>query len=195
MNIKELHDIIPVGVINGLELIKEANSNLRIAHFLSQVSHESNNFKSLDENLNYSPDGLLKIFPTHFTKGQAMQYQRDPARIASRAYANRMGNGNELSQDGWRFRGRGFLQITGKDNYIKFSEYCGKDCVADPDLLIREYSLEAAAWYFTMNNIWLLADKGSKESNIKEVTKAVNGGFNGLKDRIHLFNVIYELLE
>ncbi len=192
--LEKLTGLIPFKVLGQLDSIKEANTELRIAHFLSQVGIESGNFEHLSENLNYSRDGLLKTFPTHFNASQAMQYQRDAVRIGSRAYANRMGNGNEFSQDGYRYRGRGYLQITGKNNYAAFSKFCNQDCVKDPDLLIREYPLLSAEWFFTENNVWAIADKGSKEANITAVTKLVNGGVNGLDSRIALFNKIYKAL-
>jgi putative chitinase len=153
----------------------------RIAHFLAQLDHESG-LKPIAENLNYSAVGLTTIFKKYFNSESAKQYARSPQRIANRVYANRMGNGNEASGDGWRYRGRGFIQITGKDNYGSLSKATGVDYVANPDLLLTEAdAMISALWYWDRIKANQLADEG----NIREITRRINGGFNGMSDRIN----------
>ena len=108
----------------------------------------------LSENLNYSADGLLKIFPKYFDKALALSYARNPQKIANRVYANRMGNGDESTGDGFKFKGRGYIQLTGKSNYAEFSKYIGEDCLTNPDLVSVKYPLESAAFFFTKNKLW-----------------------------------------
>jgi putative chitinase len=194
MNFEKLKGIIPANVSVELEKIPEINSNLRAAHFLSQCAHESEDFKLVEENLNYSAVGLHKIFGKYFYTEELINFQRKPEAIANRVYANRNGNGDEKSGDGWKFRGRGYIQITGRDNYEGFGEFIKEDCVANPDILSTKYPLESAAWFFTSNNIWSLCDHGSCSLDISAVTRKVNGGINGLDDRKNRFKVIYEAL-
>jgi putative chitinase len=163
-------------------------TNLRLAHFLAQCAHESGGFKAVTENLNYSADGLLKIFPKYFTNKLNESYARNPEKIASRVYASRMGNGDELSKDGFKFRGRGYIQLTGKDNYTKFTQFIGEDCVANPDLVATKYPLASAAFFFNSNGLWALCDKGADTAAVTAVTKRVNGGTHGLDDRLAKFN-------
>jgi putative chitinase len=163
-------------------------TNLRLAHFLAQCAHESGGFKAVTENLNYSADGLLKIFPKYFANKLNESYARNPEKIASRVYASRMGNGDELSKDGFKFRGRGYIQLTGKDNYTKFTQFIGEDCVANPDLVATKYPLASAAFFFNSNGLWALCDKGADTAAVTAVTKRVNGGTHGLDDRLAKFN-------
>jgi putative chitinase len=163
-------------------------TNLRLAHFLAQCAHESGGFKAVTENLNYSADGLLKIFPKYFANKLNESYARNPEKIASRVYASRMGNGDELSKDGFKFRGRGYIQLTGKDNYTKFTQFIGEDCVANPDLVATKYPLASAAFFFNSNGLWALCDKGADTATVTAVTKRVNGGTHGLDDRLAKFN-------
>lgn len=162
----------------------------RAVHFFAQTAHETGGFKLFSENLNYSADGLLKIFPKYFTaNATALGYARNPEKIANRVYANRMGNGDEKSGDGWKYRGRGALQLTGKDNYKAFAKYLGKPEIVDnPNLVADEYSFESAIYFFEKNNLWAIADKGFDEATIKLISKRINGGYNGLEDRINLTN-------
>lgn len=163
---------------------------LRLAHFLAQIAHESGDFNAVVENLNYSSDGLLKTFPKYFKDRKiADQYARNPQKIGNRVYANRMGNGDEASGDGFKFRGRGYLQLTGKDNYRAFSAFIGQDCVTDPTLVANKYPMDSAVWFFDVNSIWKICDKGAGENVVKAVTLKVNGGLNGLQDRIKKFNL------
>jgi len=168
---------------------------LRLAHFLSQCSHESGNFKSVFENLNYSESGLLNTFKKYFTPELAKKYSKKPEMIASRVYANRMGNGSEESGDGWKFRGRGYLQCTGKSNYDSLSKKFGVDFLSNPDLLSTDYPLSSAGWFFDKNKLWSICDKGSTDDVVKELTKRINGGYLGLNDRIEKFNKYYNLLK
>lgn len=168
---------------------------LRLSHFLSQCAHESANFTLVKENLNYSSDGLLKIFPKYFKdRATADKYARKPEMIANRVYASRMGNGDEASGDGFKFRGRGYIQLTGKDNYKQFSDFIGEDCVANPDLVATKYPLTSAAFFFNKNGLWAICDKGATDDIVTMVTKRVNGGTHGLADRLSKFKVYNDLL-
>lgn len=173
----------------------ELNTPLRLAHFLAQCGHESGGFKFLRENLNYSAKGLMGIFKKYFpTEAIANQYQRQPDKIANKVYASRMGNGPEATGDGSKFKGRGFIQLTGKDNYTAFSKSIGEDCVANPDLVATKYPLASAAWFFHKNGLHKIADEGASDLVVTKVTKRVNGGTIGLPDRIKHFKEYYHLL-
>jgi putative chitinase len=179
-------------VINKFEI----NNILRLSHFLSQCSHESGGFKHTVENLNYSVKGLLTVFPKYFKQlGLAEAYARKPEKIASRVYSNRMGNGDEGSCDGWTYRGRGYIQLTGKNNYMDFDKFVDDNIMDNPDLVSKKYPLQSAAWFFSKNRLHILADKGSSEDVVKTITKKINGGTNGLIDRINNFNKYYNLLK
>jgi putative chitinase len=167
---------------------------LRLAHFLSQCGHESGGFKLVNENLNYSADGLKKIFPKYFPGNLNESYARQPEKIAARVYASRMGNGDETSKDGYKFRGRGFIQTTGRDNYTRFSKFIGEDCVANPDLIATKYALASAAFFFDSNKLWTICDKGSDRATVEAVTKRVNGGLIGIDDRWSHFLEYFKLL-
>lgn len=169
-------------------------NTLRLAHFLSQCSHESGGFRATRENLNYSPERLKQVFPKYFPGNLSDSYANDPARIGSRIYANRMGNGDEASGEGYLFRGRGYIQLTGKDNYTRFAGYIGEDTVANPDLVATKYALASAAFFFESNQLWVICDRGAGNDIVTAVTKRVNGGTNGLADRISQFKKIYSLL-
>lgn len=159
-------------------------SPVRAAHFFAQTAHESGNFKAFSENLNYSADGLTKIFGKYFTAANAGAYARNPEKIANRVYASRMGNGDEKSGDGWKYRGRGALQLTGKDNYKAFADYLKKpEIMTNPDLVATEYSFESAIFFFDKNKLWDICDKGVNDAAILALTKRINGGTHGLDDR------------
>jgi putative chitinase len=196
--VDKLQGHLPVAVLAEIPLIMQKfgiENRLRLSHFLAQTAHESGNFKHVVENMNYSADGLLKIFPKYFKdKATAEKYARKPEMIGSRVYASRMGNGDEASKEGFKFRGRGYIQLTGKDNYKQFSDFIGEDCVANPDLVATKYPLTSAAFFFNKNGIWAICDKGATKEQIVAVTKRVNGGTIGLDDRIHHFNKIHGLL-
>lgn len=198
MKVQALNSIIPVQVLAEINVLVEKfnlNSGLRLSHFLAQCAHESGNFKVLNENLNYSADGLLKIFPKYFKdKATADAYARKPEKIANRVYASRMGNGDEASGDGYKFRGRGFIQLTGKSNYQAFSDFINEDCVASPDLVATKYPLTSAAFFFDKNKLWDICDKGATPEVVTLVTKRVNGGTHGLDDRLNKFNTFNSIL-
>lgn len=157
----------------------------RAAHFFAQTAHESGNFKAFSENLNYGASGLLSIFKKYFTtEALAKQYKRQPEKIANRVYASRMGNGDEASGDGWKFRGRGALQLTGKSNYQSFSNYLKKpEIMTNPDLVATEFAFESAIFFFDNNKLWSICDKGVTKDTILALTKRINGGTHGLADR------------
>jgi putative chitinase len=160
-------------------------SSSRAAHFFAQTAHESGGFKSFSENLNYSAKGLRQIFGKYFkTDLEAQMYARQPERIANRVYANRMGNGPESSGDGWKFRGRGALQCTGRATYQAFADYIGRpDIMKNPDIVATELAFESALWFFDKNKLWSICDKGVNDAAILALTKRINGGTHGLDDR------------
>jgi putative chitinase len=168
---------------------------LRLAHFLSQCGHESGGFKAVSENLNYSAKGLQGTFGKYFPGNLADLYARQPEKIASRVYASRMGNGDEASREGWNYRGRGYIQLTGKSNYTAFTKFIGEDCIANPDLVATKYPLASAAFFFDSNKLWAICDKGADDAAVTAVTKRVNGGTIGLADRIKHFKEYYNLLK
>ena len=197
LKIDKLKGHIPDSVIAQIpETAAKFNitTNLRLAHFLAQCSHESGGFKAVSENLNYSVDGLKKIFPKYFPGNIAESYARNPEKIASKVYGGRMGNGDETTKEGFKFRGRGFIQLTGKQNYTNFAKFIGEDTVSNPDLVATKYPLASAAFFFDTNKLWSICDKGADASTVTAVTKRVNGGTIGLSDRIKHFNEYYKLL-
>jgi putative chitinase len=156
----------------------------RAAHFFAQTAHESGNFKAFSENLNYSAQGLQGIFGKYFPGNLEESYARKPEKIANRVYASRMGNGDEASGDGWKFRGRGALQLTGKSNYQAFADYLGRpEIMENPDLVAGELSFESAKFFFDKNKLWDICDKGVTKETILALTKRINGGTHGLADR------------
>jgi putative chitinase len=166
-------------------------NNERVAAFISQCAHESSDFNIVKENLNYSIDGLRSIFPSHFRDDEFSLYARNPEMIANRVYANRMGNGPESSGDGWRYRGRGLIQLTGKYNY----EICGSDLGMSLEempsyLETPEGAVEAAGWFWNKLGLNHLADT----KDMVSITYQINGGQNGLKQRKYLFDLAYSLL-
>jgi putative chitinase len=170
-------------------------NTLRLAHFLAQCGHESGGFNAVSENLNYSADGLVKIFGKYFNATTAIGYARNPEKIANKVYSSRMGNGDEASGEGWKFRGRGYIQLTGKSNYSLFDKTVEDDILAKPELVATKYPLASAAFFFNNNNLWLICDKGFDDATVTAVTKRVNGGTIGLPDRIKHFKEYYTLLK
>ena len=174
----------------------EINTPLRLAHFLAQCGHESGQFRVVNENLNYGAKGLMGIFKKYFpNEAKAKLYERKPEKIANLVYASRMGNGAEASGDGYKFRGRGYIQLTGKDNYTAFGKAIGEDVPSNPDLVATTYPLLSAAWFFNKNGLHKLADKGATPEVVTMVTKRVNGGTIGLADRLKHFQEYYALLK
>ena len=197
MNIDKLKGHVPDTVIAQIPSVVEKfeiNTPLRLAHFLAQCGHESGGFKAVSENLNYGAAGLQSIFKKYFTPESAKEYQRKPEKIANIVYANRMGNGNQASGEGYKFRGRGFIQLTGKDNYAAFDKTVEEDILATPDLVATKYPLLSAAWFFHKNGLHKIADEGATDLVVTKVTKRVNGGIIGLPDRIKHFNEYNNLL-
>jgi putative chitinase len=169
---------------------------LRAAHFFAQTAHETGEYKAFSENLSYSTDGLKKIFGKYFPGTLAEGYARNPEKIANRVYGNRMGNGDEASGEGWKFRGRGALQLTGKENYTAFSKYLNKpEILVNPDLVANEYAFESAMFFFDKNKLWTICDKGIDDASITALTKRINGGTLGLDHRKALTLKYYEYVK
>jgi putative chitinase len=197
LNLDKLKGHVPDTVIAQIPTVMEKfqiNTPLRLAHFLAQCGHESGGFKATQENLNYSADGLKKIFPKYFPGNIAESYARNPEKIASKVYGGRMGNGGEETKEGYKFRGRGYIQLTGKENYTSFAKSIGEDTVANPDLVATKYALASAGWFFSKNGLNAISDKGADDATVTAVTKRVNGGTIGLPDRIKHFKEYYHLL-
>ena len=195
--LEKLKGHIPESVIAQIpEVMEKFNitTPLRLAHFLSQCSHESGGFKVFQENLNYSADGLKKIFPKYFPGNLAESYARNPEKIASKVYGGRMGNGDESTKEGFKFRGRGALQTTGKENYKRLGDFLGVNLIENPDLVATKYPLASAAFFFNSNKLWSICDKGADDATVTAVTKRVNGGRIGLEHRITEFRKFYNLL-
>jgi putative chitinase len=173
----------------------QINTPLRLAHFLAQCGHESGGFKATQENLNYSAKGLAGIFKKYFpTEAAAAPYARNPQKIASKVYGGRMGNGPESTGEGYKFRGRGYIQLTGKENYTAFGKSIGEDIISNPDVVASKYALLSAAWFFSKNGLHKMADGGATDAVVTSITKRVNGGTIGLPDRIKHFKEYYSLL-
>ena len=197
VDISKLQGHIPNSVIMQIPVIMDKfqiNTNLRLAHFLAQCGHESGNFSVVNENLNYPADRLKVVFPFYFKDRDTTQYAGHPEKIASLVYGSRMGNGPESTGEGYKFRGRGYIQLTGKDNYTAFTKSIGEDCVSNPDLVSTKYPLASAAWFFSKNGLNSIADGGPGMDVITTITKRVNGGTLGLDDRAKHFNDIYNTL-
>lgn len=172
------------------------NTVFRCGHFLSEVMHESDDFKHKEENLNYSENGLLLTFPKYFNAETARTYARKPEQIANRIYANRMGNGNEQSGDGWRYKGRGFIQLTGKANYESLYLESDINFIQHPEKLAEDrFAMLSAGWYWDMRKINLVADRGFTDDVIKDVTRKINGGLIGITDRTEKLNMICNKLQ
>ena len=199
MDISKLKGHIPDAVIAQLPdtIAKfELNTPLRLAHFLAQAGHESGGFRAVNENLNYGAKGLLSIFKKYFpTEEKAKLYERKPEKIANLVYGARMGNGPETSGEGWKYRGRGYIQLTGKNNYKAFDAVVAESIVENPDLVATKYPLLSAAWFFHKNGLHKIADQGATDAVVTSVTKRVNGGTIGLADRIKHFKEYYSLLK
>ena len=198
MDINKLKGHVPDSVIAQLPdtMAKFGiDTPIKLAHFLAQAGHESGGFKAVNENLNYGAKGLLGIFKKYFpTEAKALLYERKPEKIANLVYGGRMGNGAEATGDGYKFRGRGYIQLTGKDNYTAFGKAINEDIVSNPDLVATKYPLLSAAWFFHKNGLHKIADEGATAEVVTKITKRVNGGTIGLESRIHEFNKFYKLL-
>lgn len=170
----------------------EIDTPNRVACWLGQTAHESGGYRALRENLNYSADGLNKLFKKYFpTVADATPYARQPEKIANKIYSSRMGNGDERSGDGWKYRGRGLIQLTGKSNYTWFAASIETD-IEETTRFLETYegAVQSACWFWENNNLNALADK----LDIKMMTKKINGGFIGLDDRIkHINHAVHVL--
>ena len=204
MNLDKLKGHVPDSV---LALIPEAqakfgiNTSLRLAHFLAQAGHESGGFRVTQENLNYGAKGLTNTFKKYFKRAdntidepKAAAYAKKPEKIANLVYGGRMGNGPESSGDGYKFRGRGYIQLTGKDNYTAFGKSIGVDMLVNADLVATTHALTSAAWFWTKNKLNEIADTGATDEVVTKITKRVNGGTIGLADRIKHFKEFHTLL-
>ena len=191
MDISKLKGHVPDAVIAQIPEVMEKfqiNTPLRLCHFLAQCGHESGNFKAVNENLNYGAKGLLGLFKKYFpTEAKAKEYERKPEKIANLIYGGRMGNGPEASGEGYKFRGRGYIQLTGKDNYSAFDKVVAENILETPDLVATKYPLLSAAWFWNSRKLNELADKGATDAEVTSITKKVNGGTIGLEDRIKHF--------
>lgn len=169
---------------------------IQASHFFAQTSHETGEFKLFVENLNYSSQGLHKTFGKYFPGNLEEPYARQPEKIANRVYASRMGNGDEASGDGWKYRGRGALQLTGKSNYEAFSKYLSNpEIITNPDLVAEEFAFESAMFFFDRNKLWSICNKGILDSSILSLTKKINGGTNGYNHRLLLTKKYYEYVK
>jgi putative chitinase len=198
LKLEKLKGHIPDAVISMIPAVAQKfqiDSALRLAHFLAQCGHESGGFRLTKENLNYSAKGLNGIFKKYFpTLESALPYERKPEKIANKVYGGRMGNGPEASGDGAKFCGRGYIQLTGKDNYTAFGKSIGEDVCANPQVVAEKYALLSAAWFFNKNGLHKMADGGASDAVVTSITKRVNGGTIGLADRIKHFKEYYHLL-
>jgi len=198
IDINTLSKVIPKKVLDQIPGVMEKfsiNTPLRLAHFLSQCGHESGGFTLTEENLNYSADGLKRVFPKYFPGNLNESYARKPEKIGSRVYGSRMGNGSEETKEGYKYRGRGYIQLTGKSNYESFGKDIGVDLKTSPDLVATQYPLLSAGWFFHKNKINEISDKGSSDDVVIKVTKRVNGGTIGIADRLKHFKEYYALLK
>lgn len=194
----KLKSKIPIQVVNELEVVIrefDISNPFRLAHFLAQTAHESGNFKHVRENLNYSAEGLVKVFPKYFSKETALWYARKPEAIANLVYGGRMGNGDKNSGDGWRFRGRGYVMLTGRINYKAFSDFIKDPTImVNPDLVATKYPLTSAAWFFEKRGLWKICDEGVSDNVVLKVSRIINGGTIGLADRRSKTKVFSDIL-
>lgn len=195
LNLDKLKGHIPDSVIAQIPETAakfKIDTPIKLAHFLAQCGHESGGFKLTQENLNYSADGLKKIFPKYFPGNLSESYARNPEKIAAKVYGGRMGNGSEETKEGWKFRGRGFIQLTGKNNYTEFGKAINEDVLSNPDVVASKYPLLSAAWFFSKNCLHKCVD--ASDATVTSVTKCVNGGTIGLADRLKHFKEYHKLL-
>jgi len=192
----------PDGVIGKVTLgeIKKdcgITSLIELAHFVGQCHHETGGFTASSENLNYSAEGLVKVFGKYFpTVASTKAYVRKPEAIANLVYANRMGNGNKASGDGWKFRGRGAIQLTGKNNYAAFAKYVNDpEVMTNPDVVATKYFFKSADFFFDTNKLWVIARQGVNDNVIKSLTRRINGGSHGLQDRIVQTKFYHNILQ
>ena len=197
MDLNKLKGHVPDNVIAQIPDVMakfKIDTAVKLSHFLAQCGHESGGFKVVNENLNYGAKGLNTIFKKYFpTEEKAKLYERKPEKIANLVYGGRMGNGAEATGEGYKFRGRGYIQLTGKDNYTAFGKAINEDIAANPDLVATKYPLLSAAWFFSKNCLGKCVD--ASDASVLAVTKCVNGGTIGLPDRQKHFKEYYDLLK
>lgn len=193
--VPSLSDDMAESLVSALNLAMaegEINTPLRQAAFIAQIAHESQGFSRFSENLKYRAGRLLDVFGRYFTEDEAEEFARQPEKIANRVYANRLGNGDEDSGDGWRYRGRGFIQLTGKDNYRQAGKSLHLDLVGQPEMAEElEVGARIAAWYWSSRHLNSFADNRQFDT----ITKRINGGLNGLADRLAYYRKAKEVLE
>ena len=198
LKLDKLKGHIPDAVISQIpETVAKfgIDTPLKLSHFLAQCGHESGGFRLTQENLNYSAKGLAGTFKKYFiNESAAGPYAKNPQKIANKVYGGRMGNGPESTGEGYKFRGRGYIQLTGKDNYTAFGKAINEDMTANPDKVATHYALLSAAWFFSKNGLHKMADGGATDAVVTQITKRVNGGITGLPDRIKHFKEYYNLL-
>lgn len=198
LDFAQLRPVLPDSVWDELleVVIKyKINSPSRMAHFIAQCAHESGNFQDTEENLNYSREALLRVFAKYFRNCPNIEpYVHNPVLIANRVYANRMGNGDEESGDGWRYKGRGYIQLTGKENYRAFDIAVSDNIMSIPQLVATRYPLLSAAWFWNDRKLNDIADQGITEDQVADITKKVNGGYHGLESRSNYFDKFYQCL-
>lgn len=196
--INKLQGKVPANVLSELPLVFSRfriDTPLRLAHFLAQCDHESGGFTRTVENLNYSSERLLQIFPRYFkTLNEAQSFNRQPQKIANRVYANRMSNGGVNSNDGWNYRGRGYIQLTGRANYSAFDAFVEDRIIENPDLVATKFPLLSAAWFWHANKLNAIADRGDTRDVVTQVRRRVNGGTIGLDDTVTKFSKYYKIL-
>ena len=194
MNLEKLN--LPKEVADQIPSVMEKfaiNTPLRLCHFLSQCAHESGNFKFTKENLNYSAESLVKVFSKYFKDlATAKEFERKPDAIANKVYGGRMGNTEP--NDGSLYKGRGYIQLTGKQNYSAFDKVVDEDILANPELVATKYPMLSAAWFWNSRSLNTLADKGDSDATVTEITKKINGGTHGLSDRLAKFKAYYTQL-
>jgi putative chitinase len=197
MDINKLKGHIPDAVLAQIPEVQQKfgiDTAVELSHFLAQCGHESGGFKAVSENLNYGAKGLLGIFKKYFpTEAKAKEYERKPEKIANLVYGGRMGNGPEASGEGWKYRGRGYIQLTGKSNYSEFDKVVPEDIINNPDLVATKYPLLSAAWFFHKNCLKRCVD--ATDATVTSVTRCVNGGTIGLADRLKHFKEYHNLLK
>lgn len=201
MNVDNLSAALPASVVAELkEILKTRQiSKVQLCAFLANCKHESGNFKAVEENLNYSATGLAKTFPKRYSAGGvpnalANSLHRKPEKIANNLYSNRMGNGTEASGEGWKYRGRGYIQLTGKSNYMLFDATVVDNITENPDLVATKYPLTSAMWFFDANKLWVLAAQSENINSFKSLVKRINGGYNGMAEREQNFKKFMSMI-
>lgn len=198
VNLNKLEGRLSVEVIDQAHetlIDYKMTTPLEASHFLAQAAHESSGFTRTTENLGYSAVRLLQVFPKYFNGENVEDYAGKPVLIASRVYANRMGNGDEKSLDGWMYRGRGYIQLTGKNNYEAFDKTVDDGILSTPNLVATKYPMLSAGWFWNSRGLKGIAEQGSSPVVVEAVTKIINGGKIGLEDRIKRFEFFYGLLK